>query len=207
MSDLQVFANDLFGNIRATIINNEPWFVAADIANALAYSETSVMLRRLDSEDMMKLAPTKIVGTNSMSRSLTVINESGLYESIFGSKLPSAKQFKRWVTSEILPQIRRTGGYIPVEMSDDDITIMVKAHQIMERTLQLKDKIIESKSKALQIAEPKAEKYDKLINAEGYMSFNVVAKQLGTGRNRLMKFLRSRGVLFRDGLSDIAYQT
>ena len=141
------------------------------------------------------------------------INESGLYALIFGSKLPSAKQFKRWATSEVLPQINRTGGYIPVSSADDDLTIMAKAHQILERTLQEKDRLIENttqaleaKTKALAIAQPKADKYDRLIRADGYMSFNVVAKQLGTGRNRLMKYLREQGILFRDGLSNIAYQ-
>ena len=137
---------------------------------------------------------------------MAIINESGLYALIFGSKLPSAKQFKRWVTSEVLPQINRTGGYIPISNADDELTIMAKAHQILERTLQAKDQLIESTTKALMIAQPKADRYDKLMRADGYMSFNVVAKQLGTGRNRLMKYLREHGILFRDGLSNIAYQ-
>ena len=87
-----------------------------------------------------------------------------------------------------------------------DYTTTTKAHQILERTLQAKDQLIESTTKALMIAQPKADRYDKLMRADGYMSFNVVAKQLGTGRNRLMKYLREHGILFRDGLSNIAYQ-
>lgn len=207
MNELQTFNNDMFGRVRATVVNGEPWFVGADVAECLGYSETSTMLRRLDEEDITKIAPTEIVGTNPMSRGLSIINESGLYNAIFGSKLPSAKQFKRWVTTEVLPQINRTGGYIPVNSQDDEVTIMAKAHRILERTLQEKDNIIEAKSKALQIAQPKADKYDKLISADGYLSFNIAAKQLGTGRNRLMKLLRDKGILFRDGLSNIAYQT
>lgn len=204
MNELQIFTNDMFGQIRTTVINGEPYFVGKDIAAILGYSNTKDAIQRhVDSDDKLRSQITTPSGTQNM----IAINESGLYSLIFGSKLPSAKQFKRWVTSEVLPQIRKTGGFIPLSSSDDDITIMAKAHQILERTLQEKDKIIENKSKALMIAQPKADKYDKLISAEGYMSFNVVAKQLGTGRNRLMKLLRDKGILFRDGLSNIAYQT
>lgn len=205
MNELQIFTNDMFGEIRTTIIDGEPWFVGNDIAIALGYKKPrNAIATHVDEDDALKQG-----GTDSMGRprETTFINESGMYALIFGSKLLSAKHFKRWVTSEVLPQIHKTGGYIPISTKDDEITIMAKAHQILERTLQEKDKIIETKSKALSIAQPKADKYDKLISAEGYMSFNVVAKQLGTGRNRLMKLLRDKGILFRDGLSNIAYQT
>ena len=204
MNELQVFKNDMFGQIRTTTINSEPWFVGKDIAEALGYADTKDAIRRhVDVEDKRQSRFTTPSGIQEMN----IINESGLYALIFGSKLPSAKQFKRWVTSEVLPQINRTGGYIPISSSDDELAIMIKAHQILERTLKDKDKVIEDTSKALMIAQPKADKYDKLINADGYMSFNVVAKQLGTGRNRLMQMLRNKGILFRDGLSNIAYQT
>ena len=203
MNELQTFTNDMFGQIRTTIINGEPWFVGKDIAVALGYKDSNDALKKhVDTEDKL----IRRFADSGQARNMTTINESGLYALIFGSKLPSAKQFKRWVMSEVLPQINRTGGYIPVSSADDDLTIMAKAHQILERTLQEKDKIIEAKTKALMIAQPKADKYDRLMRADGYMSFNVVAKQLGTGRNRLMKYLREQGILFRDGLSNIAYQ-
>ena len=203
MNELQTFTNDVFGVVRTTIINNEPYFVGKDVADALGYSDTSDAIKRhVEVEDKL----TRRFTDSGQNRSMYVINESGLYSLIFGSKLPSAKQFKRWVTSEVLPQIRKTGGYIPVGSQDDDLSIMSKAHQILERTLQEKDRIIEAKQNALRIAQPKADLYDKLMNADGYFSFNVAAKELGTGRNRLMKTLRDKGILFRDGLSNIAYQ-
>lgn len=202
-NQLQTFSNEMFGEIRTTVIDHEPYFVGKDIATALGYSNTKdAIMRHVDSEDKQRSGITTPSGTQYM----TVINESGLYSLIFGSKLPSAKQFKRWVTSEVLPQIRKTGGYIPVNSQDDEMSIMAKAHLILERTLADKDKLIATKTKALEIAQPKADKYDKFISASGVMSFNVVAKQLGTGRNRLMKLLRDNGVLFRDGFSNIAYQ-
>lgn len=204
-NELQVFNNDMFGEIRTMVIDNEPWFVGKDVAQALGYSNTrDAIFRHIDKDDKTTVV---ISDTGSNYKSKTAfINESGLYSLIFGSKLPSAKQFKRWVTSEVLPQIRKTGGYIPLSPNDDEKTILAKALKIQERTLKEKDNIIQSKTKALAIAQPKADKYDKLMSADGYFSFNVAAKELGIGRNKLMKLLREKGILFRDGLSNIAYQ-
>lgn len=202
-NQIQIFSNDIFGNIRTTIINNEPWFVGKDITNVLGYSNSSKALTdHVDDEDKLNNESLSSVG----QRGGWLINESGLYSLILSSKMPNAKKFKRWVTSEVLPAIRRTGGYIPISSNEDELTIMAKAHKILERTLEEKNQLLETKSKALAIAQPKADKYDKLMSAKGYISFNVAAKQLGWGRNKLMAFLRDKDVLFRDGLSNIAYQ-
>lgn len=200
MNELQTFVNSQFGEIRIVQVNNEPYFVGKDIANALGYCETNSMTKRLDKEDFIS---AKMEGMNMNS---IFINESGLYNAIFGSKLPSAKQFKRWVTTEVLPQIRKTGGYIPTDTQDDELTIMAKAHRILERTLVEKNNLIIAQSRQLAEAQPKAERYDRLINVDGFYSFNVVAKELGVGRNKLMSLLRKKGILFRDGYSNIAYQ-
>ena len=202
-NQMQIFSNDIFGNIRTTIINNEPWFVGKDITNILGYQNGSRDINRhVDDEDKL----TERIVMSGQNREVTFINESGLYSLILSSKMPNAKKFKRWVTSEVLPTIRRTGGYIPISSNEDELTIMAKAHKILERTLEEKNQLLETKSKALAIAQPKADKYDKLMSAKGYISFNVAAKQLGWGRNKLMAFLRDKDVLFRDGLSNIAYQ-
>lgn len=201
-NQIKKFTNDSFGTIRTIMIGNEPFFVGKDVAVALGYVNPQAAIRTHVSNDDKTVNDLFTVnGTRGI-----LINESGMYSLIFGSNLPSAKQFKRWVTSEILPQIRQTGGYIPINSQDDEKTILAKALQISERTLHQKDRIIEAKNKALSIAQPKADLYDKLMNADGYFSFNVAAKELGTGRNKLMKLLRDRGILFRDGLSNIAYQ-
>ena len=108
MKDLQVFNNDLFGEVRAINIDNEPWFVGKDVATILGYKDTSDAIKKhVDEED-------KGVGeipTPGGKQNMKVINESGLYSLIFSSKLPSAKQFKRWVTSEVLPSLRKNGVY------------------------------------------------------------------------------------------------
>ena len=111
-NSVQVFKNGELGELKVIEVNDgELWFVGKEVAKILGYSETSVMLRRLDEDEKSKIEPTLIVGTNNMAREITIINESGLYSSILGSKLPQAKQFKKWVTSEVLPTLRKTGKY------------------------------------------------------------------------------------------------
>ena len=108
MNNLQIFENQEFGSIRTVIINGEPWFVGKDVAMALGYKDTAKAIKaHIDSED-------KGVGeipTPGGTQDTTIINESGMYSLIFGSKLESAKRFKHWVTSEVLPAIRKTGKY------------------------------------------------------------------------------------------------
>lgn len=103
---IEVFENPIFGQIRMTMVDDEPWFVAKDISDKLGYAQTSNMMKRIDDEDF------KSSVLDGMNMKSLLINESGLYSAIIGSKLPSAKQFKHWVTSEVLPTIRKTGGYV-----------------------------------------------------------------------------------------------
>lgn len=112
MNDLKIFENAEFGQIRTVVIDGEPWFVGKDVAGALGYSEPrSVVSKKVDEEDK----GVAKMDTPSGLQEMTIINESGLYALIFGSKLDSAKKFKHWVTAEILPSIRKTGKY---EMED-----------------------------------------------------------------------------------------
>ena len=103
---IKVFENPIFGQIRMAMVDDEPWFVAKDISDKLGYAQTSNMMKRIDDEDF------KSSVLDGMNMKSLLINESGLYSAIIGSKLPSAKQFKHWVTSEVLPTIRKTGGYV-----------------------------------------------------------------------------------------------
>lgn len=105
MNQMQVFQNQEFGQVRTISIDGQPWFVGKDVADALGYMETNSMVKRLDGEDFIS---SKLEGMNMKS---ILINESGLYAAILGSQLPSAKKFKRWVTSEVLPTIRKSGAY------------------------------------------------------------------------------------------------
>lgn len=109
MNDMTIFNNPEFGDVRTIMIDGEPWFVGKDVANALGYArERDAIANHVDKDDAVKHGVTDSIGREQQT---TVINESGLYSLIFGSKLESAKKFKKWVTSEVLPQLRKTGSY------------------------------------------------------------------------------------------------
>lgn len=144
MENLTTFTNEVFGNIRGLEINGEAWLVGKDVASSLGYKNTKDALsKHVDEEDKQLIQRSQFATLEIPNRGLMVINESGLYSLIFGSKLPEAKKFKSWVTSEVLPQIRKTGGYIPVNEEDDEKTIMAKALQIMDKTIKEKNIKIE----------------------------------------------------------------
>lgn len=109
MNEITIFNNPEFGDVRTVMIDGEPWFVGRDVANALGYArERDAIANHVDKDDAVKHGVTDSIGREQQT---TVINESGLYSLIFGSKLESAKKFKKWVTSEVLPQLRKTGSY------------------------------------------------------------------------------------------------
>jgi prophage antirepressor-like protein len=119
MNELQIFQNPEFGSIRTTIIDDEPWFVGKDVAMSLGYAKPSVAIsKRIDDEDR----GVSEMETPSGKQKMTIINESGLYCLILSSKLESAKKFKRWVTSEVLPTLRKTGAYFIPQARQRDLT-------------------------------------------------------------------------------------
>ena len=133
--DIKKYECPEFGSIRAMVDEkDEPWFVGKDVAEKLGYSKArNAIAAHVEDEDK-KDAP--IQGDLGGVQQMTIINESGLYSLILSSKLPTAKRFKHWVTSEVLPQIRKTGGYIPAGENEDENTILAKALLIAERTIQ-----------------------------------------------------------------------
>ena len=139
MKEIQIFKHEVFGEIRTmTDEKGEVFFVGKDVAKVLGYRDTSDALKKhVDTEDKL----TRQIVVSGQRRNIIFINESGLYSLVLSSKLPQAKAFKRWVTSEVLPQIRKTGGYIPTrdekgkELSPEEV--LARAHQIVGRTLRL----------------------------------------------------------------------
>lgn len=126
MEQLKIFENEEFGQVRTISIDGEPWFVGKDVAEALGYAQTSNMMKRIDEEDFIS---SKLDGMNMKS---LLINESGLYSAIIGSKLGSAKRFKRWVTSEVLPAIRKTGSYDMDEYSPEMKAILMHDKKLVK---------------------------------------------------------------------------
>lgn len=120
--EIQIFRNPEFGDVRTITVDGEPWFVGKDVANALGYSrERDAISNHVDKDDAVKHG---IIDSMGREQPTTIINESGLYSLIFGSKLPSAKKFKRWVTSEVLPALRKTGGYQIPDLQNNPMKLL-----------------------------------------------------------------------------------
>lgn len=140
MNELQIFNNEEFGNVRSLMIDNEPWLVGKDVATDLGYQNGSRDINRhVDEEDRRKV----MVFDGKQNKETIVINESGLYALVFGSKLPSAKKFKHWVTSEVLPTLRKTGSYAKVPTDPRELLMLtIKAHeQTAQRVDVLEEKV------------------------------------------------------------------
>ena len=133
-NNLEIFTNPEFGNIRIIDKNGEPWFIGKDVAEALGYEASrNAITKHVDDEDKL----THQISASGQNRNMTVINESGLYSLIMSSKLPQAKAFKRWVTSEVLPAIRKTGSYKTPKQSSDRDKAMLKNAQARSAKLWL----------------------------------------------------------------------
>lgn len=197
--EIQIFKNDEFGQVRGILINNEPYFVGKDVAEVLGYAEPrSAVSKKVDAEDK----GVSKIATPSGVQEMTVINESGLYSLILSSKLPNAKKFKRWVTSEVLPQIRKTGGYIPINEEDSEKDILAKAVLIANKTIEQKDaKIIELSSKNNELEEKIEDDKHKVSFAEAVENSDdvILVKEMATiitqngfkiGQNQLFDYLR-----------------
>ena len=139
MNELQIFNNAEFGGIRGLEINDEPWFVGKDVAGALGYADTDQALRRhVDDEDKL----TRNFDGSGQARGMTIINESGLYSLVLSSKLPTARKFKRWITSEVIPSIRKHGGYLNGQNELSPEELMAKALMVAQQTLADREKRI-----------------------------------------------------------------
>lgn len=187
-SSLRVFNNQEFGQVRSMMIDGEPYFVGKDVAEILGYVNASKALAdHVDDDDKLNNETLSSLG----QRGGWLINESGVYSLIIWSRLPSAKRFKHWVTSEVLPSIRRNGGYI---QNQENLT----PEQIVANALVVAQNIINNQNKQIETMKPKAEFFDTVADSKTAMSMDTVAKVLeikGFGRNNLFKFLREEKVL------------
>ena len=207
-SKMQIFSSGNFGQLRILMINGEPWFVGKDVAEALGYSRGSKAITdRVDEEDR-KMVDSKTqsqFGVQLSQRGGWIINESGLYSLILSSKLPSAKQFKHWVTSEVLPSIRKTGTYSLTSPKEDFEQALYEKFNIpttLPQALRLAADLKEKNEKLL----PKAEAYDELMASEGCLKFIEVAAVVDIGRNTLLEFLRQNGVITKTGRFNVPYR-
>lgn len=193
MNELTVFNNEEFGEVRTITIDGEPWFVANDILRVLAVSNLKDALRTLDDDEK---SGVDIIDPHGRKQKTNCISEAGLYSIILRSRKPEAKAFKRWVTHDILPTIRKTGGY----MTDELLAKCQKDPNVMfafaEELLKLRDKtnVLESK---LDVAQPKADFYDTFISPNKCTGLRDTAKELGISERKFVNFLIDEKYLYR----------
>lgn len=189
MNEVQLF-NFENHEVRSLLINSEPWFVGKDVADVLGYADTNQAIRKhVDNEDRL----TRRFDGTGQSRDMTIINESGLYSLVLSSKLPSAKKFKRWVTSEVLPALRKTGQYQVKDLSGSEL--MAKALIEAQNVLAAKDKQIEEMKPKALFADAVATSHTSILVGE----LAKILKQNGIdmGQKRLFAWLREKGYLIK----------
>lgn len=201
MSNIQTFQNARFGSVRTVTIEDEPYFVGKDVAEILGYANArKAIADHVDDEDKGVTKCDTLGGIQD----LTVINESGLYSLILSSKLPQAKAFKRWVTSEVLPSIRKHEGYITpakveemIQNPDTMIRLLValKDEKEKSRTLAAEKAVLTVENQTMR---PKAEYFDELVDRNLLTNFRETAKQLKIGEREFITFLLDKKYLYRD---------
>lgn len=220
-NELKIFENEKFGRIRSVMVDNEPYFVGKDIAEALGYKNTRDALNKhVDSDDKRiiqrsqiatienyipkEVFPVNFVNAEIPTRGFTFINESGIYALIFGSKMPDAKDFKHWVTSEVLPSIRKHGTYMTDQKIED---IILNPDTVIKLAQELKSEREEKKRLAekVEFDKPKVTFANSVIASKRAILVRELAKLLkqnhiDIGQNRLYKWLRENGYIVQKGL-------
>lgn len=205
--ELQVYNNAEFGSVRTTVIDGEPFFVGKDIAEVLGYSNPRKALAdHVDSED--KKDGVTIRDSIGREQTPIFINESGLYSLILRSQLPKARQFKRWVTSEVLPSIRRHGMYATDDLiANPDLAIaaFTALKEEREKRMALEEAVAVQKQ---QIAEmqPKATYYDVVLKCRDAVNISVIAKDYGWSAQKMNEYLHQKGVQFKQADIWLLYQ-
>lgn len=202
---LQIFEHKELGAIRTAVIDSQPCFVGKDVADILGYSNSRDVLRKHVDEEDKGVVKLDTLGGPQL---FTTINESGLYSLILSSKMPAAKKFKRWVTSEVLPSIRKHGLYATDDLiADPDLAIaaFTALKEEREKTKRLQGEVA---VKTQQIAElqPKATYYDLVLNCKDLLAISVIAKDYGKSARWMNKYLHDKGVQYRQGHIWLLYQ-
>lgn len=199
MENLQIFNSEEFGQIRTMAINGEPWFVGKDVADILGYSNSrKALLDHVDNED--KYDGVTIRDAIGRGQNTVVINESGLYSLILLSKMPNAKKFKRWVTSEVLPSIRGNGAYIAGQENMTPEQIMAAGLQAAQKIIESKNRQIEAQKTDIQRMKPKEIFADAVSASHTSILIGALAKIISQngvqiGQNRLFAWMRENGYL------------
>lgn len=199
MNELQVFNSEEFGEIRTVSINDEPWFVASDICKALDISNPSVAIARLDEDERSKFNLGRQGNANC-------VNEYGLYSLVLASRKPEAKKFKRWITHEVIPSIRKHGGYIAGQENMTDDELLEKAILVAQRKIAERDRIIAQKQERIEQMRPKEVFADSVSASRQSILIGDLAKLIcqnghSIGQKRMFQWMRDNGYLMKTGIS------
>lgn len=203
MNEVRVFDNAEFGAVRTVLVDGEPWLVGKDVALALGYAEPrSAISKKVDSEDK----GVAEMETPSGKQEMTIINESGLYSLVMSSKLESAKRFKRWVTSEVLPSIRKHGGYIAGQETLSDDELLAKALMVAQNKIAERDALIQKQREQIEADKPKTIFADAVATSKTSILVGELAKLIcqnghQIGQKRLFQWMRDKGYLMKSGAS------
>ena len=212
---MRVFESKQFGQLRTILKNDDVWFVGKDVAKALGYANTKdALIYHVHKEDKCTLQrsqistfenhipksilPVNFVAADIPNRGLTIINESGLYALIFGSKLEAAEEFKHWVTHDVLPSIRKTGGYIMGQEEMSDIELLSRAILVAQNQIAQRDSRIAEMEPVVDFAQ-------RCLLAEGAVTTTSIAKNYGLSANKLNQLLKGLGVQYKVGNQWVLY--
>lgn len=192
-NNLMIFENPEFGAVRSILIDGDPWFVAADVCKALGLEKTNRALSRLDDDEK----GAHSVSTPGGRQRMSIISESGLYSLILGSRKPEARAFKRWITHEVIPSIRKHGAYMT-----DSLLDALEAHPeaVPEYLNRLRSENARNRelTRCLRLALPKAEYYDAFVDPADCTNIRTTAKELGVPEKQFTRYLEEKKYLFRD---------
>jgi prophage antirepressor len=197
---IKIFENEEFGKIRTFVKDGEPWFILADICKVLEISNSRMVARRLDTEELMSVKLT----SGGQRREMTAVSESGLYDVILRSDKPQAKPFRKWVTTKVLPTIRKTGGYVANEdmFIENYLPFLDEPYQNLFRLQMM---AINQLNERIRHDQPLVEFANQVAGTENLIDMNAMAKlaveeNIPIGRNRLFRWLRKNGILMSDNL-------
>lgn len=199
MTAIKLFENPEFGQVRVLERDGDPWFVASDVCKALDIHNTKDAVGRLDDDERGVASIDTLGGPQSM----ITVNEPGLYSLVLGSRKPEAKAFKRWITHEVIPGIRKTGGYIAGQEELSDDALMARALEVAHKVLAERERQLAEKTKQVELMAPKADYFDALVDKNLLTNFRDAAKEIGVTQTELVRFCEQQGYIYRDASGSI----
>ena len=204
MDNVTIFSKDEFGAVRAVTLGGEPWFVAADVCRALGLGNSSQAIAKLDDDEKSGVIISDPHGREQVTR---FISESGLYALVLSSRKPEAKAFKRWITHEVIPAIRKTGGYIAGQETMDDDQLLANALMVAQRKIAERNKQLEAANEKIKADAPKVLFAETVQKAEGDILVRQLARLMNqrgydVGERRLYEILRRDGWVIKANAKD-----